>query len=184
MKPAVVVIDVQVGVFETEPGPLNKKDVLARINQVTTAARVAGAPIVFLQHDGSPEEQWLTPFTDDWMLHPLLSVSSADRVFRKKTCDGFYETELESYLRGKGVETIIVMGYATDFCVDTTIRCAASRRFSVIAVTDAHTTKDRPVLEAEQVRAHHEWVWSNLICPRGVALLSADEVIRKFHEQV
>jgi nicotinamidase-related amidase len=175
---AILIIDVQVGVFETDPAPLDKEGVLARINQVTGSARGARAPVIFLQHDGDPKEQWLIPFTDAWRLHPALHVERDDYVIRKTACDGFYRTGLEDYLRGQAVKTLAIAGYATDFCVDTTIRSAASREFTVIVVSDAHTTKDRPVLTATQIRAHHQWMWSNLICPEGVALMSAAEVAR------
>ena len=175
---AVLVVDVQVGVFETDPPPLDGESVLTRINQVTASARAARAPVVFLQHDGDPKEQWLTPFTEAWRLHPALQIGSEDCVIRKTACDGFYRTDLDDYLRGKGIKTVVIVGYATDFCVDTTVRSAASRDFRVIVVSDAHTTKDRPVLMAEQIRAHHQWMWSSLICPEGVALMSAAEVGR------
>lgn len=175
---AVVIVDVQVGVFETEPAPLDKEGVLARINQVTGSARAARASVIFLQHDGDPKEQWLIPFTDAWRLHPALHVGRDDRVIRKTACDGFYRTELDGYLRSNAVKTLVIAGYATDFCVDTTVRSAASREFNVIVVSDAHTTKDRPVLTAEQIRAHHQWLWSNLICPAGVSLMPAAEVAR------
>ena len=175
---AVLIVDVQVGVFETDPAPLDKEGVLARINQVTGSARAVPASVIFLQHDGDPKEQWLVPFTDAWRLHPALHVGRDDCVIRKTACDGFYRTELADYLRSNAVKTLVIAGYATDFCVDTTIRSAASREFNVIVVSDAHTTKDRPVLTAEQIRAHHQWMWSNLICPKGVSLMPAAEVAR------
>ena len=69
------------------------------------------------------------------------------------------------------------MGYATDFCVDATLRSAASREFGVIVVADAHTTSDNPVLKAEVVRQHHNWAWANAITSRSVTVLRAKEVL-------
>jgi hypothetical protein len=43
-------------------------------------------------------------------------------------------------------------------------------------VADAHTTSDNPVLKAEQVRQHHNWVWANCITSRSVTVLKAGEV--------
>lgn len=177
---AVLVIDAQVGVFETDPAPLDKPGVLARINHVTSAARTAGASVIFLQHDGDAREKWLTPFTTEWQLHPSLRIEGDDRIIRKTACDGFYRTELEDHLRRRAIETLVITGYATDFCVDTTIRSAASREYNVIVVADAHTTKDRPVLTATQIVAHHQWLWSHLICPKGVSLLSAADAAQGF----
>jgi len=180
--PAVVVIDVQVGVFEPQPPPSNKEKVLSSINRVTAAARAAPSSVIFIQHDGHPDEQWLLPNTPDWSLHPALKVTGDDSIIRKTACDAFYQTELESHLLSKSIETIIIVGYATEFCIDTTIRSAASKDFSVVVVTDSHTTKDRPSLDATGVIAHHQWLWSNLICRKGVLLLSASEVVHRFCE--
>jgi nicotinamidase-related amidase len=176
---AVLVVDVQVGVLETNPPPLGKAQVLERINHVTAAARAVAAPVIFLQHDGDPGTQWLTPSTNEWKLDPSLHIEDCDCVMRKTACDGFYRTALEGYLKGKAIDTLIMMGYATDFCVDTTVRSAASREFTVIVVAGAHTTKDRPVLAAAQIIAHHEWLWTHLICPKGVSLLSVAEVVER-----
>jgi nicotinamidase-related amidase len=70
----------------------------------------------------------------------------------------------------------IGMGYATDFCVDATLRSAASKDYSVIVVADAHTTSDNPVLKADVVRRHHNWAWANAITRRGVSIIKASEV--------
>lgn len=180
---AVLVIDVQVGVFEAQPAPLDAVSVLARINQVTAAARGAGASVIFLQHDGDPNGDWLTPFTSDWELHQTLTVDVCDRVIRKTACDGFYRTDLEDCLNGMPVETLVITGYATDLCVDTTIRSAASREYKVVAVKGAHTTKDRPGMSAAQIVAHHEWLWSNLICPKGVSLVSSAKAAESFRRE-
>ena len=38
---------------------------------------------------------------------------------------------------------LLVTGCATDFCVDTTVRVAASRDYEIVVVADGHTTADR-----------------------------------------
>ena len=57
-------------------------------------------------------------------------------------------------------------GWATDLCVDATVRSAVSNHHQVVVVTDAHTLSDRPHLDARSVIRHHHWVWSNLISPK------------------
>jgi nicotinamidase-related amidase len=66
----------------------------------------------------------------------------------------------------RGATRLLVTGCATDFCVDTTIRAAASRDYEVVVVADGHTTADRPHVDARSVMRHHNWVWENLIHPR------------------
>ena len=116
------------------------------------------------------------PFTEGWELHPKLEVRPGELVIRKRTCDAFYGTSLEAELRSRGITTVLLMGYATDFCVDATLRSAASKEFGVIVVADAHTTLDNPVLKADLVREHHNWAWANAITRRGVTVLKASEV--------
>ena len=173
---AVLVIDVQAGLFRAEPAAFEAEAVVARINEVTTNARNAGAPVIFIQHDGEPNGDYVVPFTEGWKLHPDLVVRPDDLVIRKTTCDAFYGTTLEADLRSRGITTLLLTGYATDFCMDTTLRSAASKDFGIIVVADAHTTTDNPVLKAELVRQHHNWAWANSITKRGVTVLRAAEV--------
>ncbi len=173
---AVLVIDVQVGLFGAKPAPVEAEAVIARVNDVTAKARQAGAPVIFIQHDGGPNDEDLAPFTEGWKLHPDLHVRLGDVTLRKTTCDTFYGTSLEAELRACGITTLLLMGFATDFCVDSTLRSAASKDFGIIVVADAHTTADNPVLKAEQVRQHHNWAWANCITSRGVIVLRANEV--------
>ena len=174
---AVLVIDVQVGLFCAKPAPHEADAVIARINAVTAKACQAGAPVVFIQHDGGPDDADLAPFTEGWKLHPDLQVRPGELVIRKTTCDAFYGTPLESELRSRGITTLLLMGYATDFCVDSTLRNAASKDFAIVVVADAHTTADNPVLKAELIRQHHNWAWANAITKRGVTVLRATEVL-------
>ena len=173
---AVLVIDVQTGLFRTEPAPFEAEAVIARINKVTAKARKAGAPVFFIQHDGDPNGDYLVPSTEGWKLHPDLVGRAGDKVVRKTTCDAFYGTSLEAELRSRGITTLVLMGYATDFCVDATLRAAASKDFGIIVVADAHTTSDNPVLKAELVIQHHNWAWANAITKQGVTVLRAGEV--------
>jgi nicotinamidase-related amidase len=173
---AVLVIDVQRGLFCTKPAPFQAEEVVRRINAITAQARRAGAPVIFIQHDGKAGGEDVVPFTEGWKLHPELVVRPRDLVIRKTTCDAFYGTVLEVKLRSRGIDTLLLTGYATDFCVDATLRSAASKDFAVIVIADAHTTSDNPVLKAEVVRRHHNWAWANAITKRGVAVLKTKEV--------
>jgi nicotinamidase-related amidase len=169
---AVLVIDVQVGLFSMDPPPFEGERLIARINQVTAAARAARVPVFFVQQDGGPEEN-LAPFTKGWRLHPSLQIQPEDRILRKTACDAFYRSPLESELRARNIGTVIIMGYATDFCIDATIRNCVSKDFHVLVIADGHTTSDSPVLKAELIRRHHNWVWPNCVSTKPIEVLEA-----------
>ena len=166
----------QAGLFCARPAPFEAETVVERINAVTGRARQAGTPVIFVQHDGEPGGEDVVPHTEGWKLHPKLEVQPGELVIRKTTCDAFYRTKLEAELRFRGIATLAIMGYATDFCVDATLRSAASKDFAVIVVADAHTTSDGPVLKAEVVRQHYNWAWANAITKRGVRVIKECEV--------
>ncbi len=172
---AVLVIDVQRALFMANPPPFEAEAVLAALQVTLARARAAGAWVVYLQHDGS-EEDGVAPFTPGWELHPALEVTPEDCVIRKTVCDAFFGTTLEQNLRRNRIETLVLTGYATDFCVDATLQNAVSRGFQVIVVADGHTTHDNPHLSAREVRQQYNWVWTNSTAPKPIAVIRSENL--------
>jgi nicotinamidase-related amidase len=104
-------------------------------------------------------------------------MESGERKIRKTTCDAFYRTTLESELRSIGATALLLTGYATEFCVDSTLRNAASKDFQVVVASDAHTTNDQPVLPAKLVREHYNWTWANCSSGRGIKVCAANDLV-------
>lgn len=172
---ALLVIDMQVGLFEGSPPRYDADGVIQRINQVAETVRSTGGIVVFVKHE---DKGSLRRGTKGWGILPTLEREHSDLLVHKRACDSFYETELADVLEKHGVQQLIVTGCATDFCVDTTIRAAASRDYEVVVVEDGHTTRDRLHLDAKSIIGHHNWMWKNLILPRSdVKVLPASSVI-------
>ena len=93
---------------------------------------------------------------------PGVEVACTDRKIRKTTPDAFLRTELESVLRGAGVEHLVVCGMHSEFCVDTTTRRALALGFPVTLVSDAHTSAGNAAISAQQVIAHHNATLTNI----------------------
>jgi nicotinamidase-related amidase len=172
-----LVIDMQAGLFVPESPRHDTGGVVARINDLARAVRRAGGVVVFVQHDGPPGDPF-EPGAEGWRLLPSLDRGAADPVVHKTACDAFYGTELAEVLDKYGATRLVVTGCATDFCVDTTIRAAASRDYEVVVAADGHTTADRPHVDAVSVIRHHNWVWENLIHPTmRVAVVPAARIV-------
>lgn len=150
MHTALLVIDVQQGLFGPEPRPFEADAVIDRINQLTARARVSDAPVVFVQH----ESPTLPVGSDAWRLARGLHVESRDAVVRKATPDAFLRTELQELLTSWHIDRLVICGFASEFCIDTTTRRAAALGYGVTLAADAHTTHDKPHATAEQIRAH------------------------------
>jgi len=81
---------------------------------------------------------------------------------RKTTPDSFLNTSLQSLLKELEVDSLIVCGYASEFCVDTSVRRAAGLGYPVSVVSDAHTTHDKAHASGAQIRAHHNATLPNI----------------------
>ncbi|WP_211454261.1 cysteine hydrolase family protein [Collimonas antrihumi] len=150
MKTALLVIDVQHGLFDQTPRPFEAEAVIERINTLTAKARAAEVPVIFIQHEASDIEY----NSADWQLQRGLQVKEGDVKLRKNTPDSFLRTELEALLASWHTEQVVICGYASEFCVDTTTRRAAALGYPVMLVSDAHTTHDKPHATGLQIRAH------------------------------
>ena len=151
-RTALLIIDMQAGLFTPETPRYDAEGVVARINAVAKALRCGGGTVVFIQHDG-PKGDAFEPGTSGWQLLPSLGHDSGDVVVHKTACDSFYETDLADVLSRRGVHRLVVTGCATDFCVDTTIRAAMSREYEVVVVADGThdcgpTTRRRSVADS------------------------------------
>ena len=61
-------------------------------------------------------------------------------IIEKNQYDAFHNTELESVLRGRGVEQVVVTGLMTHLCCETTARSAFVRGFEVFFCVDGTAT--------------------------------------------
>ncbi|GAD00774.1 cysteine hydrolase family protein [Agarivorans albus] len=160
MKSAVLVIDVQSILFDPEPQPFESQVVLNKINQVTSLARAKSVPVIFIQHEHA--NSVIEYGTEGWALQSSLVTQTGDHFVRKTTPDSFLNTNLEELLKELAVDSLIMCGYASEFCVDTTVRRAAGLGYPVVLVSDAHTTHDKEHASGAQIRAHHNATLANI----------------------
>lgn len=60
----------------------------------------------------------------------------------KRGLDGFPGTDLEQRLKECGIETVVLAGFLTNCCVESTMRTAYEKGFNVITLTDCCATTD------------------------------------------
>jgi nicotinamidase-related amidase len=175
---ALLVIDFQRAIAMGDPIAHDLAAVRGRLAATAGRARSAGLPVVFIQHaDDDPASLWHAG-SEGHGFFPELTPQPGDLMVAKSACDGFRETALDRTLQAHGIDGLIIGGYASEYCVDTTIRAAASRGYRCEVMADAHTTRNRPHLDAVSIIRHHNWVWENLLVPGNpVRLVAAAEAI-------
>lgn len=151
---ALLVIDVQVGMFE-EPEPMHAGDLLLeRIGHLITKARSSGVPVIYVQHNEGPGAP-LETNAPGWHIHPDIAPVEGDVVIQKRTPDAFHHTNLHDELQKTGVRNLVLAGLQTEICIDTTCRRASSLGYDVVLAKDAHSTWNRGNLKAADIIDHH-----------------------------
>lgn len=155
---ALLVIDMQATLFDPEPP--EAEQVVARINGLAARARLAGAPVVWVQHETTGGE--LAADTPGWQLHAGIVTSAGDVFLRKTMSDAFLRTDLHELLAERDVRHVTVCGYSSEFCVDSSVRGAAARGYAVTLAADAHTSHDKPHATGLQIRVHENETLRNI----------------------
>ena len=171
---ALVVVDMQAGLLNGPPQH-DLQGVIARINLLTAMVRRQSGKVIWIRHCGKTRDDF-ERHTAGWSL-PGLSCHRDDVVIEKTLNDPFVRTSLQETLQRVAPDRILVAGWATDCCVDATIRSAISYDYHVVVVSDGHTVSDRPHLDAATVIRHHHWVWGNLITNRSVRIVTTGRLI-------
>lgn len=173
MKQALIVIDVQQGMFLfPEMQPHDGDGTVRRIAAVLGTAREAGVGVVFVQHDGGDGHP-LAMDSPGFPFHEALAPLPSETVVVKQHCNAFQQTDLLERLNGMGIGHVTVCGMQTQYCVDTFVRAAVEHGLKVRLIADGHTTFDTAVLRAEQIIAHH----NDVLGGSFATLTTADEIV-------
>lgn len=142
MTRALIVIDVQneyvTGALPVAYPPIDSS--LANIGRAMDAAHEAGVPVVVIQHDAPADSPIFAQGGDSWQLHPVVASRRSAVTFHKQLPGSFTGTGLGDWLEERGIDTVSIVGYMTNICVDTTTRQAAHRGMAVEVLGDATGT--------------------------------------------
>lgn len=163
---ALIVVDMQNdfcaagGMMDLEGADLTAVQAMAeRVQGALEAARSAGVLVVFIRNVYSTErnaylsdvwlEQMLRRRGDSYTVREVcgagswqsdfyggIAPQSGEPVVTKHRYGAFYNTDLETILRGHGIRTVVLTGVATNACVETTAREAFVRDYYVVFTAD------------------------------------------------
>ncbi|MBN8209664.1 cysteine hydrolase [Bacillus sp. NTK071] len=171
-KSALLIIDVQNGMFRRGSSVFNDAKLLYNLKKITASAKAERMPIFYIQHETIGKQ--LDRHSAEWQLHPFFKVEKDDELIYKTTPDSFYRTALEEKLQEKQIQHLVISGIQTEVCVDTTCRSAFSKGFTTSLILDAHSTWSTSTLTAKQVIQHH-----NHTLQWFTNMLSSDEFVER-----
>jgi nicotinamidase-related amidase len=173
VEEVLIVVDMQAGLHDGHP-KYELEAVINRINLLGDIVRRAGK-VIWIRHCGKASDGF-EPHTPGWAFLPELRRRPDDLVIEKTLNDAFAGTSLHTTLRSLGAVRVLIAGWATDFCVDATVRSAVSHDYHVTIVSDGHTVSDRPHLTARDVIRHHNWVWAGLLTNRSISVMETADL--------
>jgi nicotinamidase-related amidase len=164
---ALLVIDVQQGLFRRSTPIYQAETLLDNINDLVAAAHQAGAPVYYIQHSN---QKILAKGSHDWQLHPQLHLTKQDGLIHKLYGNAFQDTGLDEMLRSREVNTLVITGLVTQGCVKATCLGGKELGYRVILVSDAHSNYSK---QAAQIIAE----WHEKLNALAVALQPACEIV-------
>ncbi|WP_010094030.1 cysteine hydrolase family protein [Ornithinibacillus scapharcae] len=128
----------------------NKEELIENINIVIEKAKSGGITVVFVRDLDVAEGKG-----KGFQVHDQIHVPTGAMLFDKAATNAFHGTGLLQHLRAQEIEHLVMMGCATQHCIDSAVRTATIYGFDVTLVADGHSTTDSVVLHAEQIIKHH-----------------------------
>lgn len=186
---ALLLIDVQKGVHVLDhwggpTGRMNNPGCEDRLRALLDAFRAAGRQVAFTRHDSREPDSPLKFSLPTGDQLDGLDPAPGDIVVEKNVNSGFIGTDLDARLKAAGIRRLVVAGYFTNFCVETTVRMAGNMDYDTYLAHDACATCNRIDLHGADhdpelvhdmaVASMHGEFCTALPTERLIALLSAD----------
>ena len=139
---ALLLVDVQEGVNDVKyyggpSGKRNNDNAEENMRCLLTEWRRLGKQVAFTRHNSRELNSPLKLSLETGKQIEGLDIHESDIVVDKDVNSGFIGTSLEVELRRSGIDRLVVMGFYTNYCIETTVRMAGNLGFDTYLVHDA-----------------------------------------------
>lgn len=171
-----MVVDVQTALVGGHP--YQEQKVIANIQKLLSAARANGREIVFVRHDDG-EGTELAYGTDGWQVDPRVAPQKQEKIIDKRFNSAFHRTELRRYLESKGMDTIILTGLQTEYCIDATLKSAFDWEYHLIVPEECNTTFGNEYLSGEKLYEFYNYkIWNK----RFAEVVPVEAAVKRLEE--
>jgi nicotinamidase-related amidase len=141
MNRALIVIDVQNEYFTGALPITYPNGHLDKITHTMDVAQSKGIPSIVVQHtETAPDTPFFKRDSLEWQIHPQVRDRPCDLLIEKHLPGCFTGTGLEEWLKERNIDTLVISGYMTHMCCDTTARQAMHLGMNVEFLSDATGT--------------------------------------------
>ncbi len=166
-----LVVDVQTCLIKEHP--FNELHVLANIQKLLGAAREHGLEVIYVRHEDE-EGGALERGSEGWEIYSDIAPVAGEKIFDKRFNSAFLKTGLKEYLIDKKVDTIILVGLQTEYCIDATCKAAFEHGLRILIPEETNTTFDNEFLSGEKLYEYYNYkIWNH----RFAQIIPMEEVI-------
>ena len=145
---ALLLIDVQVGVDDLTHwggvnGRRNNPEAETTMLNLLSKWREQGLPVAFTRHDSVEDRSPLKLNLPSGDLKPGFSIADRDISIIKNVNSGFVGTSLHEEFRARGITRLVIVGFFTNMCVETTVRMAGNMGYDTYLVPEGCATTNR-----------------------------------------
>lgn len=152
----------------------------SNVKKLIAKARENGVEIIFVRHDDGAGAE-LTKGTPGFEIYEGFKPHQNEMIFDKTVNSSFKDTGLPEYLKERNVQTVIVVGLQTDYCIDATVKCGFEHGFKMIVPENSNSTFDNAFMSAkESYRYYNEFMWKN----RYAECISVEETIDRMKKDI
>jgi nicotinamidase-related amidase len=143
-----LLIDVQKGVDVLDhwggpKGRRNNPQAEENIRRLLDGWRGHALPVFYTMHDSREQRSPLKLALPTGSIKEGLEPRSGETIIKKDVNSGFIGTNLELMLQRRRIHRLVVAGFFTNMCVETTVRTAGNLGFDTYVVEDACATTNR-----------------------------------------
>jgi len=132
-------------------GVMELDGVQAALDEAATLlerARVAGVPVIHIQHDEGPGSPYDVR-AEIGAIVDRVAPRGGEPVVVKNYPNSFVLTDLDQLLKQRAVKNLVLAGFMTHMCVNSTARGAFNLGYAPTVVAAATATRPLPALGAE-----------------------------------
>ena len=165
-RTALVVVDLQNGFMAPgQPAEMpTARAIVPNVNRLAAATRAAGGTVVWIKntYDGEAAMTWsvwrghfatgdwgqrmeqaFTPGDPGYEIYAAVDVQADDLVIPKRRFSALVQgsSSLDTVLRQQGIDTLLIVGTATNVCCESTVRDGMMMNYKCIMVSDANACR-------------------------------------------
>jgi nicotinamidase-related amidase len=139
----------------------NKETTINNIELLIKECRANNVEVIYVRHDGGAGDE-LEQGSKGWQIYNKIEPIEGEKIIEKRHCSSFRNTELKAYLDEKNIETIILVGMQTEYCLDTTCKVAFEHGFNLIIPEESNTTFDNESMSGKEIYEYYNFkIWNN-----------------------